>query len=405
MPRIKASNGPKHPMHRFRRRLHRHFPLLSVLAAIALVCVIYIFGVAWVLKQSHPELDYLSIWKAQAFKTFFFIWSFWVGSAIGSYLNVVAWRLPRDQSIGGRSHCPMCGQQLRARDNLPFFGWISVRGRCRTCGLPISKRYPVVEGLVGICIASLFIASVYQSSIPGYIAEFEFDPLQVAIFIPPLILLTVFHIYAIASSFAAGLVRMDGNRLPARLVAWCLIPLIVSMLIFPQLGVVTWRTGEPPIEWTSVSRHIDALIRIITSLVASAILSRSLARGLYPQADPKLDPLGQSTIRLMDVFAMLSIPSLVLGWQSFIGFLVLSSLIVSLGRLALRSRLAKDELDAMKCFSIALPIALSLHLVFWNILRNQSWYPSDQSEPVVVLVWGAAALFVPTWLRDRTIPG
>ncbi|MEM6688050.1 MAG: prepilin peptidase [Planctomycetota bacterium] len=390
-------------MHRIQRRLHQHLPLLATLAAICLGSVIHILGVGWVLERLYPSFAYSEIVKARIIEVFYFIWSFWVGSAIGSYLNVVAWRLPRNLSIGGRSHCPRCGSQLRARDNIPFFGWIGVRGRCFNCGLPISKRYPIVEAIVGLCVAAVVVASLYRWSIPGYIIEYKTGPLRTAFLSPTLVALIVFHIYAVASSFAVGLVRMDGNRLPVRLVTWCLIPLVTGILVYPPFGVVTWRTGEPPIEWTSVSRYIDALIRVITAFVASAILSRSLARGLYPQADPKLDPLGKSTIRLMDVFVMLSIPSIVLGWQSFVGFLVFSSVAVAIGRVVFRPTLG--ERDAMECFSITLPVAFTLHLVFWNVLRNQSWYPSDESEPVIVLVWGAAALFVPTWLRDKSMNG
>src|SRR4051812_50139750 len=70
------------------------------------------------------------------------------GLLIGSFLNVVAWRLPRGESIvKPRSKCPGCGSQLKAYDNIPVFSWLVLRGRCRGCKTKISARYPVVEAV------------------------------------------------------------------------------------------------------------------------------------------------------------------------------------------------------------------------------------------------------------------
>jgi leader peptidase (prepilin peptidase)/N-methyltransferase len=68
------------------------------------------------------------------------------GLLIGSFLNVVAWRLPRGESlVKPRSKCPGCSAQLKAYDNVPVLSWLLLRGRCRGCGERISARYPVVE--------------------------------------------------------------------------------------------------------------------------------------------------------------------------------------------------------------------------------------------------------------------
>jgi leader peptidase (prepilin peptidase)/N-methyltransferase len=68
------------------------------------------------------------------------------GLVIGSFLNVVAWRLPRGESLAHPpSHCPGCGTAIRPYDNVPVLSWLLLRGRCRRCGEPISRRYPLVE--------------------------------------------------------------------------------------------------------------------------------------------------------------------------------------------------------------------------------------------------------------------
>jgi leader peptidase (prepilin peptidase) / N-methyltransferase len=70
------------------------------------------------------------------------------GLLIGSFLNVVAWRLPRGESlVKPRSKCPGCSVQLKPYDNIPVFSWLVLRGKCRGCGERISARYPVVEAV------------------------------------------------------------------------------------------------------------------------------------------------------------------------------------------------------------------------------------------------------------------
>lgn len=81
-----------------------------------------------------------------------------LGACIGSFLNVVIWRLPQEdprrRTLGGRSHCPHCGTQILWHDNIPVLGWVFLRARARCCGTRISVRYPLVEVLT----AALFLA-------------------------------------------------------------------------------------------------------------------------------------------------------------------------------------------------------------------------------------------------------
>src|SRR5438128_12470586 len=77
---------------------------------------------------------------------FFFV----LAACVGSFLNVVVWRLPRGESlVTPPSHCPKCNTPLAWYDNFPVFGWIFLKGRCRYCKEPISPRYPIIEALTG----------------------------------------------------------------------------------------------------------------------------------------------------------------------------------------------------------------------------------------------------------------
>ncbi len=82
------------------------------------------------------------------------LWAAGLGLVVGSFLNVVIHRLPKDESIVvPRSHCPACRAPIRVRDNIPIVSFLLLAGRCRACGHPIAWRYPVVEGLTGLLFA------------------------------------------------------------------------------------------------------------------------------------------------------------------------------------------------------------------------------------------------------------
>jgi leader peptidase (prepilin peptidase)/N-methyltransferase len=79
-----------------------------------------------------------------------------LGALIGSFLNVVIHRVPLGESlVSPGSHCPSCGAEVRARDNVPLVSWLVLRGRCRDCGAPISPRYPAVEALTAVAFGAV----------------------------------------------------------------------------------------------------------------------------------------------------------------------------------------------------------------------------------------------------------
>ncbi len=79
-----------------------------------------------------------------------------LGLVIGSFLNVVIWRVPRGESIvHPPSACPNCRTPIRGYDNIPVLSWLILRGRCRDCGAAISVRYPLVEAGTGVLFAVL----------------------------------------------------------------------------------------------------------------------------------------------------------------------------------------------------------------------------------------------------------
>lgn len=104
---------------------------------------------------------------------------FLFGLAIGSFLNVVIHRLPRDESIVlPPSHCPGCGAHIKPYDNIPVFSYVLLRGRCRNCRTAISLIYPVVELLVACLYLAFFLLR------GGITLEFFVDAVFVSLVVP-----------------------------------------------------------------------------------------------------------------------------------------------------------------------------------------------------------------------------
>lgn len=90
------------------------------------------------------------------------------GTAIGSFLNVVIYRVPAGRSVvRPASSCPACGQAISARDNIPVVSWLLLRGRCRGCGAPISWRYPTVEVLTGAVWVAVALRFGWSWTLPA----------------------------------------------------------------------------------------------------------------------------------------------------------------------------------------------------------------------------------------------
>ena len=87
------------------------------------------------------------------------------GLIIGSFLNVVAYRLPRGESLATPgSHCPSCDAPVRPYDNVPLLSWLLLRGRCRDCAQPIGSRYPLVEALTAALFAAVAVVHAHDTT-------------------------------------------------------------------------------------------------------------------------------------------------------------------------------------------------------------------------------------------------
>ena len=142
------------------------------------------------------------------------------GAVTGSFLSVVAHRVPRGESIvGPRSRCAGCGAQIAAYDNIPIVSWLLLRGRCRHCGERISARYPLIEVGTGLLFA--LVAVVFHGEAAEFVLGLAFVATLAAITLTDLerriIPNKVLIVSAVAgAALAAGL---DSSSLPERAIA------------------------------------------------------------------------------------------------------------------------------------------------------------------------------------------
>jgi leader peptidase (prepilin peptidase) / N-methyltransferase len=102
-----------------------------------------------------------------------------LGAVIGSFLNVVIHRLPRQESlVAPGSRCPACATPIAPRDNVPVVSWVVLRGRCRHCGASISPRYPVVELLTAATFGAVVAVRGFDE---GLVLELPFVACLIAL--------------------------------------------------------------------------------------------------------------------------------------------------------------------------------------------------------------------------------
>ena len=203
------------------------------------------------------------------------------GMLIGSFLNVVVWRLPRKESLSHPpSHCPNCQHAIRPYDNVPVVSWLLLRRRCRDCRTPISARYPAVELATGVLFLVMAWRIGWHLSLVGYL-------------------------FFTATGVALALIDFDIKRLPDALTFPTYVVAIAA------LAADSAHSGR----WTAFTRAVEGMAALFAFYLATRILGRAIM---------KKTAMGLGDVKLSGILglllAWLSWGALVVG--AFAGFLV-----------------------------------------------------------------------------------
>ena len=145
-----------------------------------------------------------------------------LGLLIGSFLNVVAVRVPAGTSLVRESRCPSCDSAIKPWHNVPVLGWLVLRGRCASCGEPISARYPIVEAITGALFALVAWLILATSTMP----------------LPATLVVLVAFLYFAAISVVLTVIDLDTHRLPNAIV---LPSYVVAAVLFTTACVAGRR--------------------------------------------------------------------------------------------------------------------------------------------------------------------
>ncbi len=160
------------------------------------------------------------------------VWLFAVGSMVGSFLNVVVYRLPAGKSIvHPGSHCPACGHTIRWYHNVPIVSWLVLGGRCYDCRAKISPRYPLVELATGVLFVTLFDVDVWR---PMKRVGFELispEPLHFGI---DYYTHYAVDLWLVCSLLAAAFIEFDGRRVPRRVFGLAILVALVAATVVPN---------------------------------------------------------------------------------------------------------------------------------------------------------------------------
>jgi leader peptidase (prepilin peptidase)/N-methyltransferase len=175
-----------------------------------------------------------------------------LGLAVGSFLNVVIYRVPRGESlVRPGSHCPHCDAEVRNRHNVPVLGWLLLRGRCADCTAPISARYPLVEAGTAALFVAVAAKFGWSWELPAYL-----------------------YLAAIAIALAA--IDLDVLRLPDQIV---LPSYSVALLLLIPAAIAEHS-------WYALTRGLVAAAVLYAFYLVLAMIPRGMGGG-----DVKLAPL------------------------------------------------------------------------------------------------------------------
>ncbi len=163
-----------------------------------------------------------------------FLVAWWtvVGAMIGSFVNVVVWRLPRGESLSRRgSHCPFCDRPIRFYDNIPVLSYFVLGGRCRDCQAPISPRYPIVEALFALLF--LIVALV---EVAGELANLPLpDSWNYRPTLAVISATQTLHLILLSTLLTALLIERDDWPVPWKLFTPALLVAVSIHLVFPDV--------------------------------------------------------------------------------------------------------------------------------------------------------------------------
>lgn len=335
------------------------------------------------------RLDQVQWIQAILIAGFLYTWFFFFGATVGSFLNVVIWRMPRGETVVSRpSRCPFCSTQLKWNDNVPVLGWIMLGGRCRTCRLSISPRYPIIETIVGLIFLLLLQFEVLSGggNLPGVEAVRLSHSRAMLELQFPLLSIYVFHCYLFSLMVCWGMIAWDRSRMPLTLCVLAYGAGFLGPMIWPELYPV--RLGSMDLGSVVDADRLEVFLSALCGAFAGTawgILMRAFVS--QPTADDHSRRLG--------IPIMMVAVGLYLGWQATVVIAALSML-MSVVIWPVLNRIGRtDFAGGVELSILASSFTFVLYWKFWN-------EPFGLTDLPKSIVFGVSAVVLGLLLRKLT---
>ncbi len=234
--------------------------------------------------EERPEgvpLEYVGVFRAAdtfnraSLVVFFVTWFFSLGACFGSFLNVVAWRLPQGRSILGSSHCPFCNVKLPLKANIPVLGWLNSAGRCLTCKLPISIRYLWVEVVLGLIFLAVVSIELFCGGVNLPLRPTESNwGVRYQVYKGKLDLFQTvgFHLTAVCLIYVICLVRLERRVVPISIWIFGLMVGAGVQFFWPWVLQSSWPPGPWPIEFGSSRLYLTMFSGLIVGFFCGLLV-------------------------------------------------------------------------------------------------------------------------------------
>jgi len=308
--------------------------------------------------------------RERAIRWYFGAFAFIIGACVGSFLNVVIYRLPLGMGLlRADSHCPVCKMPIAKRDNIPIFGWLKLRGRCRECAVRISPRYMLVELATALIYLMLAVTELLSggANLPGHVPLGPHDS-PLAQLNGELIGLFITHCFFLSALLCCVFILVDKHALPPRLL-WptfavgLLSPFRVTATIPSFYG--SWAPGI-----------MAAFIGLVIGGILGAILG--LSERYHPQGGR----------RQWSLALILAIIGCYLGWEGALLAATVTALVI-LGAALLPETMAAHSIVPA---AVAASLTAMLQIPLWSRLSASQWWPTQQHG--LVVIGCAAVLFL-----------
>ncbi len=301
--------------------------------------------------------------------TFTYTYVLFFGSCIASFLNVVAWRVPRGRSILGSSHCPACDHRLSMSDNIPIWGWLKNEGRCRHCQAPISQRYFWVEVFLGGLFLVLFMAELEFGgfNLPTS-PDLHFKGIAHVLFSPnaQLIQTFAFHVTLVSILFTIAMIAAESFRIPRSFIAIAGLTLACIAFFCPAVLQVSWQAVPThPANETLVPFGINSLL---TMLLGSAT---GVAAGIIGGRVASYAGAAQSTVAKQQFIASFALVGLALGWQSVLVTFLIGLILSAIGGTFWKGDSREGGFSHYLNGPAYVLCGTLLHILSWSLIFNQ----------------------------------